>query len=718
MILYKMTASFGKLDGSLELHDGMNIIELPNEGGKSTWSAFLLAMLYGIDTRERSSAANEGLPAKERYRPWSGKPMEGSIELNWNGRRITIERKTGPRGPMSMFHAYDTDSGNPVSELTAENCGLRLCGVERSVFERSAFIRQLGLSVSADDALEQRLRALITTGEEHSKSAAQLEKELRSLKNRLSGKGGRIATAGMKLAELESRKESLQRTKEQHQAAIGEQIRLQKELDALEEKIRRVEQAKIVHRGQGLRDFSEKQAEQEERCRNLKQMVDQLPPEDKLLRLQKELKQAEQQFQSACMDRAFQPVPTPPPPVPPCFVKAVDPEKQVAEDLSRYDLYARRKKPSALWLLLWLPMLLCGGAGIPLLWMGVFLQPRFWPISAAIATLGLVGTAVHWIRSRRAKHATETMQAIASRYHSKTRQEIEDFLKLYLQMQQAYAAQHSVEQRRQALLDDTVGRAQGSLDEVIRQVARFAPEAVNVNEAKRAISAALLVHSSYATERRFLEQQRAGMRGMRNLLDALPAQDEEALRWDEGQLRHEKEMVTRQLRNATDRVAELRTKAEALGDWVELSAAVDYLKEQLRKDEETEAALLLAQEALQEAAEEMRSRFSPPIAAEASRILAQLTGGTYSSLLLDVEMRLSLRENGLTRPAAAMSCGTTDQMYLALRLAMCRLLLPKGVPLLLDDTLVNFDPKRSAAAIDLLKQEERQILLFTCRPLF
>jgi uncharacterized protein YhaN len=56
-------------------------------------------------------------------------------------------------------------------------------------------------------------------------------------------------------------------------------------------------------------------------------------------------------------------------------------------------------------------------------------------------------------------------------------------------------------------------------------------------------------------------------------------------------------------------------------------------------------------------------------------------------------------------------------MYFALRLAMCRLLLPKDVPILLDDVLVNFDPIRTAAAIDLLKQEDRQILLFTCRPL-
>ena len=54
MKIKRMTACFGRLSGeSLELAPGFNLIQAPNEGGKSTWAAFLKAMLYGIDTRER-----------------------------------------------------------------------------------------------------------------------------------------------------------------------------------------------------------------------------------------------------------------------------------------------------------------------------------------------------------------------------------------------------------------------------------------------------------------------------------------------------------------------------------------------------------------------------------------------------------------------------------------------------------------------------------------
>ena len=717
MILYKMTASFGKLDGTLELREGMNLIELPNEGGKSTWSAFLLAMLYGIDTRERSSAANEGLPAKERHKPWSGKPMEGSIELNWDGRRITVERKSGPRGPMSQFRAYYTDSGNPVSELTAENCGLRLCGVERSVFERSAFIRQLGLPVTADDALEQRLRALISTGEEQGKSAARLEKELRSLKNQLSGRSGRIAATTAELAELRERKEALRHTRDQLQAAVSEQVRLQKQADELEEKLRRVGQAKLATPRQDLNELSANQAEQEDLCQKLKGMVNQLPSEGKLLSLQRDLRQAEQQFQAARMDLACAPDYIAPPPIPEYFVKTENPKEQVERDLATYDSYVHCWKPSPLWLLMWIALLLIGATLTTLLLMGRILQPVYWPIPAAVSLLSIAGTVVHLIKYRKGRLAQDGMWRILSDYGAESREEIETCLKLYFAEQQDYITQFHSDERHRQIAEDAVRRAQHNINEIIQRIRVFAPEAGNLNEAKRALEAALLAHSTYATEQRFLEQQRTGIRDVRHFLDALPPQDKEALRWDEGQLRYEKDMVGQQLRAAINRRAELQSKAAALGDWVELSAAEECLKAQLRQDEETEAALILAQEALQQASEEMRSRFAPPITAEAGRILATLTGGKYANVLMDMEMRLSLRDEGLSRPAAAMSCGTVDQMYFALRLAMCRLLLPKDVPILLDDVLVNFDPIRTAAAIDLLKQEDRQILLFTCRPL-
>ena len=45
----------------LTLGEGLNIIQAPNEGGKSTWSVFLRAMLYGVNTKERVQTADLSL---------------------------------------------------------------------------------------------------------------------------------------------------------------------------------------------------------------------------------------------------------------------------------------------------------------------------------------------------------------------------------------------------------------------------------------------------------------------------------------------------------------------------------------------------------------------------------------------------------------------------------------------------------------------------------
>ena len=65
MKILQMTATFGKLEHeTLRLEPGLTVIQAPNEWGKSTWCAFLCAMLYGLDTRAKSTTGS--LADKER----------------------------------------------------------------------------------------------------------------------------------------------------------------------------------------------------------------------------------------------------------------------------------------------------------------------------------------------------------------------------------------------------------------------------------------------------------------------------------------------------------------------------------------------------------------------------------------------------------------------------------------------------------------------------
>ena len=80
-------------------------------------------------------------------------------------------------------------------------------------------------------------------------------------------------------------------------------------------------------------------------------------------------------------------------------------------------------------------------------------------------------------------------------------------------------------------------------------------------------------------------------------------------------------------------------------------------------------------------------------------------------------MRVTVHPTGSTtdRSLSYLSGGTVDQLYLALRLAICDLLLP-DCPIILDDALVYFDDERLRVALEVLRElgRQRQILLFTC----
>jgi uncharacterized protein YhaN len=229
-MIYKMTATFGKLENeTLELKPGLNIFHRPNEWGKSTWCAFLVAMLYGVDTKERTT--KDMLAVKERYAPWSGAPMAGSMDICWEGKDITIQRASTKRIPLGDFKAFETKTGLPVPELTADNCGEMLLGLTKNVFLRTGFLRLTDLPLSDDAALRNRLNALVTTGDESGTQTLLVEK-LKDLRNKCRhNKTGLLPAAEAQRDELLSKMQKID-TFTAQKATVStqcEQLRAEKE---------------------------------------------------------------------------------------------------------------------------------------------------------------------------------------------------------------------------------------------------------------------------------------------------------------------------------------------------------------------------------------------------------------------------------------------------------------------------------------------------------
>ena len=247
MTINKLTASFGKLNGeSLELTDGLNVICAPNESGKSTWCAFIRAMLYGIDSAERQKAGH--LPDKLRYAPWSGAAMQGEMELSAGGKDITITRTTKLKSaPMREFSAVYTGTNIPVEGLDAANAGEMLTGASREVFKRSAFVEQGSIVISSSPELEKRISAIVSTGDEDC-SFTEADEQLRAWQ-----RSRRYNRRG-KLPELEERMAETKKRLAELDSLANESERLTQQLEQGRQNCRQLENAITESRKTARRD--------------------------------------------------------------------------------------------------------------------------------------------------------------------------------------------------------------------------------------------------------------------------------------------------------------------------------------------------------------------------------------------------------------------------------------------------------------------------------
>lgn len=277
MMIKKLDATFGKLEGeSLELHDGLNVISAPNESGKSTWCAFVRAMLYGVDSSERQKAGF--LPDKMRFAPWSGSAMQGSMQLESGGRDITITRTTKTASaPMREFSAVYTGTSVPVEGLNGNNAGEVLTGVSRDVFRRSAFVEQGKVAVTHSAELEKRISAIVSSGDEDC-SFTEADGRLRQWqRKRRFNRHGRLPELEDELLHKKQLLAELSDAAQQRENMAAELERAKQECERIEAEV--IESRKVVRKEalsslQGVRnevnaatERHDKAAERRDSCR-------------------------------------------------------------------------------------------------------------------------------------------------------------------------------------------------------------------------------------------------------------------------------------------------------------------------------------------------------------------------------------------------------------------------------------------------------------------
>ena len=723
MKIIRMKATFGGLDHrELELKEGLNIIEAPNEGGKSTWSAFLRAMLYGVNTKERDRQGY--IAEKNRYQPWSGGPMEGSVELIWQGQSITLRRSAKGSTPFGQFEAVYTDTQAPVPGLTGANAGEVLTGVPREVFERSAFVGQGGAAIDGAPALEARIAALASSGEEDV-SYSQVERRLRDwLNRRKHNKTGLIPKLEEELTqndEIAGRQAKAFR--------LAQEAR--REMDKLQTEHKRLQAERDAHLARAMAARRRRWEEAQSALEAAREQVDTMEgelnrygtPPDKatLQKAQGELnqlnalhtsrKQAEERLEQAQTQEAE------------AAAAAVDPlfpdmtPDQAWEQASE-DAQAAGEVPRCGGLYAGGAVALALAAGsLVLAFTGVL--PALWMGGAACGVLAVAGVGLFVSAALRKKKAGALAAELLERYEAEDPQGILTRASAYREA--CVVAGQAAKQREEAqqALDALLAQDENTRKALLELVHPFAPTVKDTFGVSAAISRALQLEERLATAQVKLE-------GAEKLAASLPRPEPVAA--DPGvEPRFDPAGTAARLNAAEGELSRLRSglamaqgELNTLGDPAELELRQEEAREELERRQTEYAALETALKALDAAHAGLQARFSPALNHLAGDYLAKLTGGKYDKVSLTRQFEALAEEAGGLQPrrALALSQGTADQLYLAVRLAACKLVLPQEepCPLVLDDALANFDDSRAALALECLEElgEERQILLFTC----
>ncbi len=247
----KLTAchivNFGKLhDLHLTFQDGINVIHRENGWGKTTLAAFIKAMFYGMtSTTKRSVLENE----RKKYLPWQGGRYGGSLSFENEHGVYQIERFFGEKDKDDTFLLYDQTTGL-ISNDYSEHVGEELFGINMEGYERSAYIPQLRLGITANDSINAKLSHLLDDGNDinHYESALLALDEAMKLYKKTGNRG--------KLGELEQRlhaiERELERTAGTEKALIAWEDRLRQRKDKqqqLEQEIRQTKEQTMLAAG-------------------------------------------------------------------------------------------------------------------------------------------------------------------------------------------------------------------------------------------------------------------------------------------------------------------------------------------------------------------------------------------------------------------------------------------------------------------------------------
>lgn len=748
---------------------GFNMIYAPNESGKSTLQAFIKSMLYGLKGGRK--AKDGSLPPLKHFMPWNGEGYAGVLEYTLSSGAAYRVGRNFQKGTTNIY-----DSGaNPINQMFAQDkdssprFAEEHLGLDELTFERSAFIGQMQCAV--DEAgrrtLVEKISNLNATGsEDQSLSRAVQVLEAALLEKVGTGRSTArpLDKVNARIKELESKHQELILVSERYLDTFRElhdkQKLLARWLEEREEKLAHATRLQTLKLMSLKREMEALSHDLEGKEREL-ELVEQglvnaeaygvVTPEGltratlllhDMTRVRQDVQQNKALLEALkgereSLENSLESEET--------FLRKTQDIEAALRTASTEALLNPPEKPKAP-VLLYLTGLLSLASVI--LWFAL----RH-PVLALSAVVGIALTVFLWVRPRSHKTGSTAValhtQALNKALSTSGFISLAEYLE-YKEAQQKVA--NALESHQKKLLEATGHQEElealcVSLEEQWRSLTEAWPHSRegergalaerwrvgmdNLTQLKAEKKALLDRVTHLADKRQALVREAAGFLGRPGMTyeecrDALCKIDTEPQAGElpeEDCLKDDLLALEQRINSIKLEIAALTTRLEQVPQEGEITRIVEelaFLEGKRQNLERVGAGLELAGRILKETAEQLQKDYIPALNEEMSRFLGLLTSGKYTRASTNdaLQVLLATPETEELIPVDRLSTGTVDQVYLAMRLAVVRLLEKRGepLPLFLDEPFSQYDEERMLNGFRLLSQlaKERQIFFFTC----
>lgn len=759
-------SAFGGLkDFTLELKNGFNVIYGENENGKSTIAAFIKAMFYGTGKKTQQLSSS----LRQKYTPWNSDIMGGRIYFEHKGTNYCLEREFRKSDSTDRIILTNSDSGENIN--IGENIGTAFFGVSASAFERSMFIGTTGTfskDADAEGELNARLSNLTFTGEEDV-SFRKIAKRLEDAKYRIISRNGKLGSFARETENLKALELRLQAAEE----SIHKKNEISKEISSYESQIeshksRYLELKGIIDRESDLRNFGKlkdfietsdalstvneelrlkdggilakpfvaavnfgitKYEKINSRCEELKRDIERIEESIKFQgenspeKIKEELDRLSEQIQKLSQEKEG--------------LEASENEfKQRLQIAESENANSKGKSHTVN------PLLLIASIIVAAL---TYIAYSSFGTSAAIVAVSLavillilsfiirkddksallrsereiteLNVNIINIRAQKAD-IQENINNITARIN---------LLSSELNADAAVRAQRLTDlNHKQEVLNTETAKQKAAADEVLQYFGRYsnAPSIDGIKECLEQLAKKTEKQSSLKLRLSMLNED-LGNISYDEAVSKLKNCDNQDINDNINfeSIRTEFDSLSESIGVLRDKITalntELKTAFKATENPEDIKLEISQSQSSLSSQKAFYNSLSLAHQVLEESFNEVRRGYGSEVETLTLDIFSRLTGGRYKSINVSKSLDMTVESATAfgTREIEYLSQGTVEQAYLSLRLALSKLISKDAnLPIILDDSLSQYDDNRADTAIKFLKEfcSDSQGLLFTC----